>query len=128
MFAAAGFPVLLWPTSKGRGSSVGEISKSDETAVVADAFYKQVASILDAARDKAYTTINFVMVEAYWEIGRSIVEEQGGEERAAYGESLIEGLAARLTNDFGRASTSETSILCANSTLPFQFGTHCVPN
>ena len=42
------------------------------------------------------------MVEAYWEIGKSIVDEQGGEERAAYGEALIAGLSRRLTADFGR--------------------------
>ena len=33
-------------------------------------FYKQVSSILNAARDKAYTAVNFAMVEAYWEIGK----------------------------------------------------------
>ena len=42
------------------------------------------------------------MVEAYWEIGKSIVDEQGGEERAKYGDALIDELAVRLTKDFGR--------------------------
>ena len=42
------------------------------------------------------------MVCAYWEIGRSIVEEQGYEERARYGDQLIQGLSERLTTDFGK--------------------------
>ena len=81
---------------------MGEILRPDEGAAVTEAFYKQVASILNAARNKAYAAVNFAMVEAYWEIGRSIVEEQGGEERAGYGEALLQGLAERLTADFGK--------------------------
>jgi predicted nuclease of restriction endonuclease-like (RecB) superfamily len=43
------------------------------------------------------------MTASYWEIGRRIVEfEQGGEERAAYGEALIQRLALDLTGRFGR--------------------------
>ena len=79
-----------------------EISKPDVAANVTETFYKQVASILNAARNKAYAAVNYAMVEAYWEIGRSIVEEQGDEERAGYGDALLQGLAERLTEDFGR--------------------------
>lgn len=81
---------------------MGELVSRGESAIVPEGFYKQVSSILNAARDKAYTAVNFAMVEAYWEIGKSIVEEQGGEERARYGEALLKGLATRLTTDFGK--------------------------
>ena len=36
------------------------------------------------ARNKVYQTANFAMVEAYWNIGKSIIEEQGGNEKAEY--------------------------------------------
>ena len=49
------------------------------------------------------------MVKAYWEIGRRIVAEQGGEERSRYGDSLIKDLSQRLTSDFGRGFT-ETNL------------------
>jgi hypothetical protein len=43
------------------------------------------------------------MVHAYWLIGREIVEiEQQGKERAGYGEQLLDGLARRLGQRFGR--------------------------
>jgi predicted nuclease of restriction endonuclease-like (RecB) superfamily len=43
------------------------------------------------------------MVQAYWQVGRLIVEhEQRGKSRAEYGESVIASLAARLTEDLGR--------------------------
>lgn len=69
-------------------------------------FYNKIADILSAARNRAYVAVNFAMVQAYWEIGRSIVEEQGGEERAQYGKQLISELSARLTVDFGKGFDS----------------------
>lgn len=45
----------------------------------------------------------FAKVEAYWHIGRIIVEtEQAGQVRADYGIHLVEELADRLTKNFGR--------------------------
>jgi hypothetical protein len=42
------------------------------------------------------------MVQAYWEVGRLIVEnEQKGISRAEYGKAVLEKLSARLTNVFG---------------------------
>ena len=81
---------------------MADLSKRDEASIVPMGFYEQVSSILSAARNKAYTAVNFVMVEAYWEIGKSIVGQQGGEERAADGDALIEELAIKLTRDFGK--------------------------
>lgn len=79
-----------------------EISKREAMGVVPADFYNRISDILSSARKRAYAAVNYSMVLAYWEIGRSIVEEQGGEERAAYGDKLIEGLSARLTEDFGK--------------------------
>ncbi|OQX21809.1 MAG: hypothetical protein BWK75_02295, partial [Candidatus Altiarchaeales archaeon A3] len=43
------------------------------------------------------------MVQAYWNIGKIIVEdEQKGKERAEYGEALIKEISVRLTKDYGR--------------------------
>lgn len=84
------------------GDSDGRTGKPWRIGNRARSFYKQVSSILNAARDKAYTAVNFAMVEAYWEIGKSIVDEQAGKERAAYGEALLKALAIRLTKNFGK--------------------------
>lgn len=66
-------------------------------------FYQSVAEVLHNARSNAYRAVNFVMVEAYWNIGRMIVEEeQQGKERAGYGEALIRNLSERLMLDFGK--------------------------
>lgn len=44
------------------------------------------------------------MVGACWEIGRSIVERQGGAERAEHGEALVKELSRRLAEDIGKGS------------------------
>ena len=66
-------------------------------------FFDDVRSILRQARRKAYAASNFIMVEAYWQIGQRIVqEEQGGKARADYGAQLIRNLARQLADEFGR--------------------------
>ncbi len=48
------------------------------------------------------------MVQAYWNIGRLIVEEeQKGRERAEYGTHLIQDLALKLTAEFGKGFTQQ---------------------
>lgn len=62
-----------------------------------------IVALLEAARHAAARSVNALMTASYWEIGRRIVEfEQGGRDRAAYGEDLIKRLGADLTRQFGR--------------------------
>lgn len=73
-----------------------------------DDLYLKIKNILQSARDNAYRHINFVMVEAYWNIGKQIVEdEQRGKDRAEYGSYLIKELSSRLTKDFGKGFTQQ---------------------
>ena len=64
--------------------------------------YGQIKEILTLARAKAYSAVNFAMVEAYWLIGKQIVESQSGNERAEYGTQLLKYLSEQLTRDFGK--------------------------
>lgn len=84
-------------------SGLSNISKT--TMALPSGFYEQVSSVLEEARGNAYRAVNFAMVRAYWEIGRRIVEEQGGEARAEYGKALVKELSRRLTEDFGKGFT-----------------------
>lgn len=65
--------------------------------------YNDIAELLNIARSRAYHSVNSIMVETYWKIGRRIVEEeQGGNSRAEYGIKLIENLSKYLTDTFGK--------------------------
>jgi len=70
-----------------------------------DNFYNELKSILIKARNKVYTTVNFAMVEAYWNIGKKIIEQQGGKDTAKYGQGLIQELSKQMTKDFGKGFT-----------------------
>jgi hypothetical protein len=71
-------------------------------------FYQDIKSILQTARDNAYKSVNFIMVEAYWNVGKKIVEvEQHGETKAKYGSNLIGELSKQLTADFGAGFTPQ---------------------
>ena len=67
----------------------------------ADDLYSQVRGVIAEARRYVHAAANTAMVKAYWLVGKMIVDQQGGEERAAYGDKLIDSLASRLTAEFG---------------------------
>jgi predicted nuclease of restriction endonuclease-like (RecB) superfamily len=63
----------------------------------------EIKLILSEARQKAYSAVNTAMVDAYWLIGKRIVEEeQNGESRAEYGKKVLENVSVALTADFGK--------------------------
>lgn len=66
-------------------------------------FFESIAQILSSARENAKTAVNITMVYAYYEIGRTIVEEeQSGKGRAEYGKRMLQGLSEYLTEKFGK--------------------------
>ena len=67
--------------------------------------YLSIKDILTNAREKAYKAVNFAMVEAYWNVGKLIVEAQDGNERAEYGDYLLKNLSKELTSEFGKGFT-----------------------
>ncbi|WNJ17921.1 PDDEXK nuclease domain-containing protein [Pontibacter sp. G13] len=76
---------------------------SDFPEISEQAFFRDIKAILSTARSEAYRAINHLMVEAYWLIGKKIVEqEQAGADRATYGTQLIKRLSQALTEEFGR--------------------------
>jgi predicted nuclease of restriction endonuclease-like (RecB) superfamily len=62
----------------------------------------RIRGIWEHSRAQAARSVNTAHVCANWLIGQQIVEaEQGGSQRAGYGQALLKNLAARLTAEFG---------------------------
>ncbi len=62
-----------------------------------------IGDLLALGRQKAFQSVNTVLVETYWNIGRQIVEyEQDGNEKAEYGSKLLKKLAKDLSKEYGR--------------------------
>ena len=64
---------------------------------------ESIGILLSSARARIASSVNTVLVQTYWNIGKYIVEfEQKGSERAEYGSNLLERLSADLTNRYGK--------------------------
>ena len=87
--------------------------------------YKKVRAYIAAARTKVYTVANEEMVKAYWNVGREIVEKQGGGGRSVYGDGLVDRLAIKLTAEFGPGYTRVNLFYMRRFYLAF---TRCVNN
>lgn len=74
-----------------------------ETTLTSDRdIYSEIKETLLLSRGQAYSAVNFAMVQAYWHIGRIIVEhEQSGSLRAEYGKAVLQEVSARLQQEFG---------------------------
>lgn len=86
-----------------RTSGVSLEAQSGEISVeVVEDFVSRVKSIISQAKDRAGRAVNFSMVEAYWQVGKEVIERQGGAERAKYGDGLIKASVARLRGELGK--------------------------
>ena len=64
--------------------------------------YSEIKETLLLSRNQAYSAVNFAMVQAYWQIGRIIVEhEQNGNLRAEYGKAILQDISDKLQKEFG---------------------------
>ena len=68
-----------------------------------NSFLEQVKSLLFEAQQRVVHSVNSIMVQTYFELGKQIVEhEQEGKNYANYGEYLLEALSKNLTKEFGK--------------------------
>lgn len=66
-------------------------------------FIDKVVLLLKNARQNVVSVVNHTMVSVYYEIGKTIVdEEQQGKERAEYGKKIMSSLSTKLTSEFGK--------------------------
>jgi predicted nuclease of restriction endonuclease-like (RecB) superfamily len=67
----------------------------------------QIQDIIATSKERAVRSVDAERVLMYWQIGKVIFEEeQGGEDRAAYGTFLIKSLALTLEPEYGSGFSS----------------------
>ncbi len=73
------------------------------TTLLSKKLYSNIQSIIESSKNAVSRAVNTTIVNAYWEIGRLIFEEeQNGKNRADYGTYVIETLSNQLTKDYGK--------------------------
>lgn len=76
---------------------------SDNMPVHFQEIYSEIKETLLSCRAQAYSAVNSAMVQAYWQIGRIIVEhEQNGQMRAEYGKAVLQQVSEKLSSEFGK--------------------------
>jgi len=76
---------------------------NDEIKHKTSSFIEQIKHLIKEAQLGVIRSVNTIMVQTYFNIGKSIVEEeQNGNERAAYGKYLISELSKKLSEEFGK--------------------------
>ena len=59
--------------------------------------------LIVSSREKIVQAVNTTMVQTYWNIGKTLVEdEQQGEKRAKYGKQQLKHISQELTKEFGK--------------------------
>jgi len=71
-----------------------------EIQIAQNNIYQNIRKVILTARHNVKKSANFNMVITYWDIGKQIVEAQGGKEKAKYGSGLLKFLAEELTGEF----------------------------
>ena len=64
--------------------------------------FDNIKDLVINSRNKVYQTVNTEMLSLYWNIGKAIMEIQQGDERASYGDAVLEKLSEKLTNELGK--------------------------
>ena len=64
--------------------------------------FDNIKKLVVNSRNKVYSVVNTEMLNLYWNIGQVIMKIQQGDERAIYGEEVLEKLSKKLTNEFGK--------------------------
>lgn len=71
----------------------------------------ELINLVINSRNKVYQIVNTEMLSLYWNIGKAIIELQQGDQRASYGDALLEKLAEKLTNEFGEGFSSRCFVI-----------------
>lgn len=76
---------------------------SENKVIIPQDMIAEIREIMNSARQSVAAHVNNELINAYWNIGRVIVEhEQDNQERAKYGENTLKQLSKALTKEFGK--------------------------
>ena len=67
--------------------------------------YKEIETLIkkvEIGKEIRERQINYELVDAYWNIGKLIVDAQGGKEKNKYGDKLLKEWSEKLTQEYGK--------------------------
>ena len=94
-----------------KSMSAGDLIKSDPPENMDDinVLCRNSIDLIRYARGLVVQQINIIEIMTYYALGKWLIEvQQKGEDRAKYGEKVIDRLSEALTEEFGRGYSRET--------------------
>ena len=79
----------------------------------------QVQQLIDASRGRAASAVNAELTLLYWQIGKLLKEYVVQTERAPYGQEVMKGLAAKLTEKYGKGWSHQQLRHCLRAAETF---------
>ena len=91
-----------------------------ESSKLFEVLLSDVRQIIENGLQQAYQSVNMVMLNTYWNVGKRIVEdEQHGNRRAEYGKQQIKNLSAELVSQYGTSYNERNLYQFRNFYLKF---------
>lgn len=81
--------------------------------------FQEIKELIIQARNKVAVTINSELSLLYWQIGRKIKTEILNNKRAEYGQKIIDDLAKKLTQEYGRGWSEKQLRHCLRTAETF---------
>lgn len=78
------------------------VLKMDNNLIDNEVLVNEIASIITNARNNVSKQVNSELLNAYWNIGRVIVENELKNNRGEYGKKQLLAISKNLTNKFGK--------------------------
>ena len=63
---------------------------------------KNYVKKVEIGRSIREANANYELVDSYWNIGKLIVDAQGGKEKSKYGDKLLKEWSEKLTHEYGK--------------------------
>lgn len=87
--------------------------------IKSDSLFKSVIKLIEESRSRTALEINSEITLLYWNIGKYIREDILKNNRADYGQRIVESLSERLTNQYGRGWSKRHLHNCLRFTEAF---------
>lgn len=87
--------------------------------IKSDSLFKSVSKLIEESRSRTASEINSEITLLYWNIGKYIREDILKNNRADYGQRIVESLSEQLTNQYGRGWSKRHLHNCLRFTEAF---------
>ena len=87
--------------------------------IKSDSLFKRISNLIEESRSRTALEINSEITLLYWNIGKYIREDILKNNRADYGQRIVESLSERLTNQYGRGWSKRHLHNCLRFTEAF---------